>query len=386
MRRKEALAVYFSALMQGLALVAFPAASSVFTSSQEFNFSTAAYGGMFIPQSILAVLLSFLSARWINRGKIRRVFLFGLFASGLSMSLLALSPMFVGHSIFAYGILLLATGFLGVGFGLTVPALNSFASVFFPKKADSAILVLNAFLGLGTALSPVLISLFIGFAAWWGLPLLLSALLLSTFLFSITLPLEGAGFKATLGVKSRLPFSFWLFAAFAFLYGMLETMNGNWVAVYMTKNLGAKESVASLALTAFWSMVTIGRIFFALIQKVLSPKNTFRLLPFILAGSFILISTLSSRNPSLGIWSFALAGLGCSALLPLIISLGGKAFPPIPIPSVFIGLYLSGYGIAAFGVGIVEDLLSLNLQSIFGFCFILSLLLGWLSFKVTKDR
>jgi hypothetical protein len=51
-------------------------------------------------------------------------------------------------------LLLVATAFLGAGFGLGVPALNTFAAAFHPAAADRSILVLNALLGLGTVLAP----------------------------------------------------------------------------------------------------------------------------------------------------------------------------------------------------------------------------------------
>ena len=60
---------------------------------------------------------------------------------------------------------------LGIGFGLTVPALNNLAASFFPAAADRAVLYLNALLGLGTALAPVLVAVFLGIGLWWGLPL-----------------------------------------------------------------------------------------------------------------------------------------------------------------------------------------------------------------------
>ena len=44
----------------------------------------------------------------------------------------------------AYGLLLVATCCLGIGFGLTVPAINTFAAAFFPRSVDSAVLALNA--------------------------------------------------------------------------------------------------------------------------------------------------------------------------------------------------------------------------------------------------
>ena len=45
-------------------------------------------------------------------------------------------------------------------------------------------------------------------------------------------------------------------------------------------------------------------------------------LPFLLAAAFVLIALLPDDEPTLGILAFGLAGLGCSALLPLTISFG----------------------------------------------------------------
>ena len=45
------------------------------------------------------------------------------------------------------GMLLAATGFLGLGFGLTVPTLNALVAGYFSDTVDKAVLVLNALLG-----------------------------------------------------------------------------------------------------------------------------------------------------------------------------------------------------------------------------------------------
>ena len=97
------------------------------------------------------------------------------------MALLFLSQFAISNAPVAYGMLILATTNLGIGFGLTVPALNTFAAAFFPQKTDSAVLILNALLGLGTV-SPVLVAVFIGLSIWWGLPLLVAVLLLALLL------------------------------------------------------------------------------------------------------------------------------------------------------------------------------------------------------------
>ena len=148
--------VYLAGLIQGLALVTFPAASSIFTSPhpQGYGFSSSQYGAMFLPQVVLAILASSLAPAFARRWKLKRVFLLGLGSDLVSMALLAISNLFISSSSLAYGILLLATAALGLGFGATVMACNTYAEEFFPGRADSAVLALNALLGTGTALAP----------------------------------------------------------------------------------------------------------------------------------------------------------------------------------------------------------------------------------------
>ena len=176
-QRSEVTAVFAAGVVQGLALVTFPAASTIFTSPQYYNLSSTAYGGMFLPQAIMAIVASLLGAGLTRRLGIKRIYLIGLVADLVSMSLLFLSQFFMSNGPVAYGMLLLATTSLGLGFGLTVPSLNTFTAAFFPQKIDSAVLILNALLGLGTVLAPIFVAIFIGLGIWWGLPVLAGVLL-----------------------------------------------------------------------------------------------------------------------------------------------------------------------------------------------------------------
>ena len=99
-------------------------------------------------------------------------------------------------------------------------------------------------------------------------------------------------------------------------------MNGNWASIYMTTDLGASSGMASLALTAFWGMVTVGRVVFAAIERRFPEQRTYHLLPFVAAAALLAIALLPTGSPGLGVLAFGLAGLGCSALLPLTISFG----------------------------------------------------------------
>lgn len=379
--RKQISAVYLGGLVQGIALVAFPAASSIFTGAHGFQLSNAAYGSLFIPQAILSVATSLWSSRLARKGNIKGIFLWGLVANFLAMSLFAFSYLAMDNSKIAYAVLLSATGFLGIGFGLTVPSLNTFAALLFPKRVDAAILYLNALLGLGTALAPVFIAIFIGLGIWWGLPLSLAAAILLLLLFSFPLSMPAAKVKEDHGKKKIFPVRFWVFAAFALLYGAIETINGNWATVYMQKTLHASITLSSLALTLFWAMVTAGRAFFAVMERYLPERTVFRILPFFAACAFLFISMISHANPFLGILAFALAGLSCSALLPLVISFGTQELTSIKtsVAGGLIASYLVGYGIAAFGAGSLLDLAGIKLNVIYGFCVGLALVLGILS-------
>ncbi len=388
-QRREVTAVYTAGVIQGLALVTFPAASTIFTSPQYYALTSTAYGAMFVPQAIAAISASLLGAGLTRRLGIKRIYLLGLAADLASMSLLFISQFFMSNQSAAYGLLLLATTCLGLGFGLTVPSLNTLTAAFFPQRIDSAILILNALLGLGTVLAPIFVAIFIGLGIWWGLPLLAGVLLLGLLLYSMRLPLEiGAMTASTAGRhgKTALPARFWIFAVFALLYGIVETMNGNWASLYMSQSLGATAAAASFALTAFWGMVTVGRVFFAAIAKRFPANRTYRLLPFVIAVAFLLIAVLPSGSSGLGILAFGLAGLGCSALLPLTISFGQEEMTIIAasVAGSLIAFYQMGYGIAAFGVGPLEDYAGLSLNALYGLAAIVALVLAALSFVVVR--
>jgi MFS family permease len=386
-QRHEIVTVYAAGLIQGVALITFPAASAVFTSSNDYGLTSTEYGCMFLPQAILAVMASLAGAGLRNRLGTKRIYLLGLFANLLSMTLLVTSRFVMHDHSLAYEVLLLATGCMGIGFGFTVPALNTFAAAFFPKTVDRAVLILNALLGLGTALAPVFVAVFVGFGIWWGLPVLVATLLLGLLLFSAFETLRAANAPpAAHQPNGKFPARFWVFAAFALLYGMCETMNGNWAVPYMTKHFGASATVASLALAIFWSMVTAGRVLFAAIEHWFPEKQVCRVLPFVVGAAFIGSACVPKNDPILGILTFALAGLGCSALLPLTISFGQKELKAIAASAAggLIAFYQIGYGIAAFGVGPLQSCAGLDLSIILGGSAIVAMAMSVFSFTVTQ--
>jgi MFS family permease len=387
-QRNEIVAVYSAGIIQGVALVTFPAASAIFSSAAYFHLSSTEYGGMFVPQAIMAIALSLMGGSLTRNLGIKPIYLLGLVANLLAMMFLVLSQFVMHNHPLAYGVLLIATTCMGIGFGLTVPAINTLAAALFPHNVDKAVLVLNALLGLGTALAPVFVAIFVGLGIWWGLPVLVGALAVALLSFSLRLAFRETERSSAAEAQkggTKLPARFWVFATFALLYGICETMNGNWASLYM-KKLGATTTLASVALMMFWGTVTAGRIFFAAIEKWFPEHLTCEVLPFVVAGAFLAISLLPTGNPYLGILAFTLAGLGCSALLPLTVSFAEEELTTISasVAGGLIAFYQIGYGLAAFGVGPLQSRVQLQLNTIYGGTAIFALVMAALSFVVVR--
>jgi len=363
--RTEIGVVYGAAIVQGLALVTFPAASSIFTSPDGFAFDSTRYGAMFVPQVACAVLASALAPKLAQRWSLRRVLLAGFAGDIVSMTLLALSRLLLGVPDLAFPLLLIATAALGFGFGATVMALNTYAEAFFPAAVDRAVLVLNALLGVGTALAPVLVAAVLALGAWWLLPVAVACVFVLIFAIALTQPLAAESVAGPSIGWMNLPPRFWLYAASVFVYGILETLNGNWTIIYLTSERGVPARGAAFALAAFWIMVTLGRVAIALISRYVPARWIYAALPALLLLTFQLAAR--AQGQSGGIIALGLAGLACSAFLPLSISFGGKEFPHLSavMAGELIAFYQAGYGVAAFGIGPLHDPLGLPFATIF---------------------
>ena len=391
--RTEIGLVYIAAVVQGLALVTFPAASSIFTTPDGFGFDSTRYGALFLPQVLLAILASAFAPRLARRWSLRRVLLAGLAGDVVSMILLALSRLLLGMPDMAFGVLLLATGALGLGFGATVMALNTYAEAFFPKRADRAVLALNALLGLGTALAPVLVAIVVALGAWWLLPVVVACIAVLLFGVAYAQPLRlhvgnADSDRPTSLNWIDLPRRFWLYAAAVFAYGIVETLNGNWAMLYLSSERGVSAQGASFALAAFWVMVTVGRVLIALISQLVPARWIYVALPALSLIVFQLASQVQSEAG--GIMVFGLAGLACSGFLPLSISFAGGEFPRLSavMAGGLIAFYQLGYGVAAFGIGPLQGLFGLSFSTIFAAGSVVAapiIIIAWLVIRPTRN-
>src|ERR1043165_4822358 len=114
----QARIVYAAGMVQGIVLVTFPAASTIFTDPTQYDLSNTQYGVLFLPQVVTAIAASLLGSGLARRRGTKWVDTAGLSAGLVAMGLLVVSTLFEGDGA-AFPLLLVATAFLGAGFGLT---------------------------------------------------------------------------------------------------------------------------------------------------------------------------------------------------------------------------------------------------------------------------
>src|SRR5262249_35249214 len=218
---------------------------------------------------------------------------------------------------------------------------------------------------------------------------LVAVMLLGLLVFSVGLPLQIETMSheaAERSARTELPTRFWIYAGVALLYGIVETTNGNWVTIYMREGLGATSALASLALTVFWATVPGGRILFAGMERWVPESRAYRILPFVVAIALVVTASLPVGHPWLGVFAACLAGLGCSALLPLTISFGQKELTAIAasVAGGLIASYQIGYGIAPFGVGPLHEQAGLRLAAVFGATAVVALAMAALARVIVR--
>ncbi|HXW36232.1 MAG TPA: MFS transporter [Acidimicrobiales bacterium] len=379
--RKEVLAIYTVGLFQGLSLVAFPAAATILTSPSAYSLSKSKYGLLFLPQVLLAIAASLGWPKLARTLSLKKVLAIGLVADVVSMGVLvATDPL--QKSAAAYPLLLFATACLGLGFGLTLGSISTYAGSFMPDRRDVALTALNVLLGLGTALSPFLVAIFLHNGHWWYLPLIcavgLVLLLVTIALLPLRLSLEDAPSTGT-----RLPTLFWLFASVLVLYGVVETMFGNWGTTLLVGH-GVRPASANNALAAFWAGVTVGRLVIAVASSWVRSNRVYVTLPWLMAGALLLAPLVKSAAAGIGV--FLLGGLACSGFFPMTIGYGESTFPNLIELATgwLIAAYQLGYGVAAFGGGALQSVVSLG--TLFRAAAAVAVVMGILSLPIARRQ
>lgn len=379
--------VYLSGLVQGIALILYPAAGPLFTNPDFHGLSSGEYGILFTPQIILAILASFGAPGLAKRYGMKTVLAIGLAANVLSMLLLVGSHFAIGTGNLPFWLLMAGTAALGAGFGFTITAVNPYAYSFFPGKEASAVTGLHILLGLGTSLSSIIVSLFTGLGFWWGAGVLTGgiALLLLLWMLPLAMPLDSEEADSNEPVSpQRIPGKLWLWFGLVFLYGACEATFGNWAPIYLEQQAGLALGEAALGLSLFWGAIAGGRLLFTFAALKFQVRFLHILMPFVVAAVFFSMPQLQGTVANYA--ALIAAGLGLSFYFPYSISLATDAFPAqaATVSGMLVAAIQLGTGVSSNVIGQLNDHLSLG--SIIQFSAVYAVLMGvlaWYLFRST---
>lgn len=368
-------AVYLTSLAVGAAGVTFPASSTLLRTRLEMGDTL--YGACFVPGLGLAILTALAGPRLLRRWCLKELFLFGLVSQAVAMALLAASaalPRPVGLSV-----LMSAMVVAGPGGGVLAIALNTAAIESFPRARGPALAALHAGFAAGAALWPMPVAAAARLGFWAGAPLALTAILLALAWLARKRSVAGLadGLNHEHGrfhISHRLSVR----SLTGFLYGVGEATFTAWAVIYLRENLRLPLAVAAGALSSFWLTMGIGRAAAAGIVHRRALLPTALCLAGGMSISFMLVARCSAGD---AIWRFALAGLSCSALFPLLLALASHELPDRTpqVSALFSAAAMMGLAVGSFGVGALRG--RFGLEAIYAFSavgpvLLIALLLG----------
>ncbi len=356
-RRADLALVFWAGILQGLAFVAVPAVSPVLQDEDRIGLTSTEYGSLFVPMVILAIAASIGSVRLASICGRRTIFLAGISLNLLAMAFVALSQPLSGTSLGPYAPLLIGMACLGLGVALTVAALNAHVLILFNVGSAAGIISLHAVMGGGNALAPLLAALFLGLDRWWLLPITVGAGLLLLLVAGTRhkhwseAPKANPDQRLPKHDRQGVPLAFLGFAAIAAAYGVSEALFASWGPTFLHEDKGLSDSTADLALSAFWTMVMIGRILAIIASTKLSARAIYLGQSVLLVIAFVVVPPIDGAVANVA--AFGLAGLACSTWFPLTMnfsSLRSSRMAELS-PGGLIAALMVGVGIGAFGVG-----------------------------------
>lgn len=383
--------LYLASFLEGLSLILFPASSTLFK-ALPYGITDEQYGLIFLPMITLAVTVTVgfkpLYRRWGSEG---------LFNTGLASHLLFLTALgsafaFKENPEWTFPLLAACNLFLGIGFGLLVAVMNLLCVEMFPDRRDSVLTGLHGALGLGAALSPLLVDGSYKAGNWLFAIYACAALAALCALLAfgsgaaredrLCLTNFPAGGKEPSASAASMPPGAFLFLITLFFYGIVEATLGNWTGIYLTQDKGFSMSTAAMALSVFWFFMTAGRVSATFFSLRRDARILYKISPFIIAAS--LTGILLNKTEAYTALLYILAGAGCSYFFPLSISLSTRAFDRWrePLTSLTVASLMLGVGAGSSLTGFFRSRGILDLHQVFIVLILCSLVVAALALKL----
>jgi fucose permease len=282
-------------------------------------------------------------------------------AAGLGLSALGLA---LFASLPSPALNLAFSALIGAGQGLIEPAVNWSTLRMDEGGSGRAMNLMHGSFAIGAVAGPLVIGLLIGTGLPWTiLYRATAALFLALALVVLALPFqllgspgssEAGGRGAARRGLARRP-SYWLGFLTLLLYVGAELGFSNWIAEYFVRVFGAEPAKAALMVSLFWIGLLAGRFGAPVLyrgkrQEVLLVLSS--LLLVLAIGALNALGYLPGAGGAAAAWAGPLltflAGLGCSVVYPIVISLAGTSSPDAQAEAVSFAVAGGGLGLFAF--------------------------------------
>ena len=259
---------------------------------------------------------------------------------------------------------------IGVGQGCIEVTINSAVVRLDTKKSGAPMTFMQGAFALGAIIGPVALAVLLQAGGSWtlvyqGMAAVFFLLLVALVLLKFDLPLEMTASDAgngSLPQKARLAShpAYWMAFLVLFLYVGVELGVSNWISEYFIQSFKLDPSAGSTLVSVFWVGILVGRFGVPVVAPRSHPDRLLVVFTAVAAGFIGALTVLGFfAGPSwigVGVAAVFGAGLGCSIIYGMVLTLVGATFPLAQ--SQAIGFAATGGGIGAFLFPFVMSVLS----------------------------
>ena len=344
------------------------------------NFFTSELPAYLKKTSVVAVssiaIINAFATPWLAKiYGLKKYLIFGLWAYLIGLVLFTLSN-YTQNAFWLVLVILFASGLFAVAFSSVIINLITYVLLEMPKHFGIGVALLFAFMNTGGLISPFLLDWFKSWQNGWILTTGLAAFLLLAiggihlFFPEPVYPKKLQIFRKDTLIWQKMHYRFLLFMLAIILYGVCENTFNLWGHLYV-QSLFSKATAHHL-ISLFWLFLILGQLL------VLTPMllfSNFRV--FFILVSLILISLFFlpvQKDLNIIRVLFMVAGLGCSACFPILLSLleteitnlakdsHSPVVPYLEFSSAYIvGGYLIGISLIGMKIEFSENITALHI-------------------------
>ncbi|MBX7066346.1 MAG: hypothetical protein K1X28_03865 [Parachlamydiales bacterium] len=306
-----------------------------------------------------AIIMAFSHQFLCRTFGLRKTLYFGLLCNLLGLATLIFNQ-HVSQGNGLISLIVIDMLFFGLAITSVINGLVTYIIIEFPKRVGMGIVALFAFFNLGPMSATLLIELFqtYGISTFLNLFLiglvLLSIWFVHVYFFNPPINPEKIHLRRGGIIWKELHYRLGLFMIAIIAYGYTETTFNLWGYIELKDIFGSQ--IADQTIPFFWMFLIVGQVFLLLPLYFIPAKRVFYFLVVVVAISSFCFP-IQEKLAGFISW-LVVAGFGCSAVFPILLSQMEKEILPfahgssiMPYIEKSLSLMMAGYFI---GVGIVD--------------------------------